>query len=539
MTSAIDRRDLLLGLLGLPLAATLGCGSKAAALPQFGEIVGAGHVMGHRLRSSERPSLPFDQCEHFDVVIVGGGIAGLAAARRLKHAGVERVILLELEPAVGGTSRADLTSKFPSPWGAHYLPAPMKENTSLVKLLDEFGMISSYDDRGAPIYAEEVLVRDPEERLFVQGQWHEGLWPAAIATAADNANLQAFHQEVERWVAWRDGQGRRAFVVPVSACSDDAEVTALDRQTFAEWLDERQLTSPAFRWWVEYATRDDYGTTLQQTSAWAGLFYFASRVQQSVTEPQPLLTWPEGNGWLVQQLAAGVQRFVRPNRAVASVETGPLGATIIAFDASGKAHGYHCAEVIFAAPHFLAPFVLPGFPAQRIADSRQFTYGAWMVANLLLRDRPANVGFEAAWDNVIYDSRSLGYVSAMHQRGRDHGATAWTYYLPLVDDDPKAARSRLLELDWATAADVVLSDLAQAHPDVRSLVERLDIMRWGHAMIQPRVGFLFGGARQREQEAWQNIHFAHSDLSGLALFEEAFDHGTRAANEVIARLKPS
>ena len=28
------------------------------------------------------------------------------------------------------------------------------------------------------------------------------------------------------------------------------------------------------------------------------------------------------------------------------------------------------------------------------------------------------------------------------------------------------------------------------------------------------------------------VHFAHTDLSGIALFEEAFDHGLRAAREV-------
>jgi len=30
------------------------------------------------------------------------------------------------------------------------------------------------------------------------------------------------------------------------------------------------------------------------------------------------------------------------------------------------------------------------------------------------------------------------------------------------------------------------------------------------------------------------LHFAHTDLSGLALFEEAFDHGVRAAAEILA-----
>ena len=48
--------------------------------------------------------------------------------------------------------------------------------------------------------------------------------------------------------------------------------------SIAEWMNQRGLTSPRLRWWVEYACRDDYGMTLEQTSAWAGLFYFCSRV---------------------------------------------------------------------------------------------------------------------------------------------------------------------------------------------------------------------------------------------------------------------
>ena len=32
------------------------------------------------------------------------------------------------------------------------------------------------------------------------------------------------------------------------------------------------------------------------------------------------------------------------------------------------------------------------------------------------------------------------------------------------------------------------------------------------------------------------VHFAHTDLSGLALFEEAHDHGVRAAEEVLTAL---
>jgi len=91
----------------------------------------------------------------------------------------------------------------------------------------------------------------------------------------------------------------------------------------------------------------------------------------------------------------------------------------------------------------------------------------------------------------------------------------------------------LLSLSREQWAEVVLSDLERAHPEIRTLTQRLDVMRWGHAMIRPHPGFINSDARRRAREPWRNIHFAHSDLSGVALFEEALDHGVRAAEEVL------
>jgi hypothetical protein len=58
-------------------------------------------------------------------------------------------------------------------------------------------------------------------------------------------------------------------------------------------------------------------------------------------------------------------------------------------------------------------------------------------------------------------------------------------------------------------------------------------MRWGHAMIRPKPGFLWGQSRRRAAIPYRGIQFAGADLSGLALFEEAFYHGVRAAEEVL------
>src|SRR5260221_3217879 len=156
-----------------------------------------------------------------------------------------------------------------------------------------------------------------------------------------------------------------------------------------------------------------------------------------------------------------------------------------------------------------------------------------MVANLTLHDRPSPVGFPLAWDNVIYDSASLGYVVATHQAASDYGPTVLTYDLPILDPDVRKGRERLLATTWEQWLETILADLGPAHPGLRDLVDRVDVYLWGHAMVQPRPGFLWGDALAASSRPLGRVHFAHTDLSGMALFEEAQYSGIRAAEAIL------
>ena len=468
--------------------------------------------------------------EPHDVVIVGAGASGLSAAWRLAHAGLNDFILLELEPVAGGTARSGISRVSAFPWGAHYIPVPLRENRALVRLLSEMNVLDGFGPDGQPVAREEFLVRDPDERIFYRGRWYEGLYLYAGASNDDIAQFRAFEAEMARWSGWRDGRGRRAFSIPVATSSDDAEVTALDRMSMREWLDRRGWHSSRLRWLVEYATRDDYGALLDDTSAWAGIFYFASRVAQPGKSSEPLITWPQGNGRLIEHLGGYARGRTRTGWLVTSVLPRDDGADVIAMSRDGReVRGFHARNVIFAAPQFIAARVIPSY-----RDVRAFTYGSWLVANLTLRDRPKSAGFPLAWDNVLVESPSLGYVVATHQSDIDYGPTVLTYYYAMCEHDPRIARQRLLSAGRDEWAEVALSDLSRAHQEIRRLTTRLDVMRWGHAMIRPNPGFMWSEARRRAAEPLGNIHFAHCDLSGVALFEESLYHGTRAAEEVLA-----
>ena len=542
--SNFNRREILASFLGLPLAITACRSSSVPPLPS-GTIVGASDAFGHQLRDGMQIQVPPDGWIDIPVVIVGGGIAGLSAARRLSKSAFEDFVLIELESAPGGTSRSGSTKNISFPWGAHYVPAPMKENRELVTLLDEMGVLDGTDNEGEPVVREEFLCRDPEERVFYKGRWYEGLYLHAGESEEDKKQFENFNSEIDKWVSWRDGKGRRAFTLPVSACSDDAEVTALDRISMGDWMNQNGFNSPRLRWWVDYACRDDYGMRSDQTSAWTGLFYFCSRMAKPQTDSQPLITWPEGNGRLVNHLLKSASTKIQLNRAAAEIvpveENGRARIDVVTLDQERRhPRGYRAQKVIFAAPQFVARYVVRPYRHNPPAHLAEFEFGSWMVANLTLRDRPRLMSprdFPLAWDNVLYESPSLGYVVATHQRSLNRGPTVFTYYYPLCDENPRVARTRLLETDWQGWAEVTLADLSRAHPDIRERVEHLDVMRWGHAMIRPRPGFIWGQARRDGARPFRSIHFAHSELSGVALFEEAFDVGLRAADEVLEELR--
>jgi hypothetical protein len=55
-------------------------------------------------------------------------------------------------------------------------------------------------------------------------------------------------------------------------------------------------------------------------------------------------------------------------------------------------------------------------------------------------------------------------------------------------------------------------------------------------MIRPLPGRLWGGARQAVERGGAGIQFAHADVSGMSLFEEANYRGVLAAERTLARL---
>ena len=543
-------------------------GSAAAALlagcqppPPALEFAFAGIDLerGHALRDLlARGPLPAPTLvRRAQVIIAGGGVAGLAAARSLRLAGVHDFALLELEDTPGGNSRAGAVNGVACPLGAHYLPVPGDHAPEVQDLLEELGLRQRVAGRWQ--YDERHLCHSPQERLYFEREWQEGLLPVQGVGEATLEQYRRFSQAVA--AASRAAR----FTMPQFAALDAKTGLApahqaLDAMTFEAWLQQQGLDDAHLRWYLDYCCRDDYGAGMARVSAWAGLHYFASRhgfhaPGEAVAEDREgVLTWPEGNGWLTQQLATPLkaQGQLQTGTSVLRIAETRRGVEVDAFNHhSGNVERWQAPRCIVALPVFVAARVLQNPPVFLAQAAQRLQWAPWAVTNIHLNaplaDRP---GAAPAWDNVIYGDSNpggLGYVDASHQKLDPRPRpTVLTYYQAL--GDVAEARQQLATQGaehWGRAA---LAALAGPHPDVLQHATRVQVTRYGHAMSIPVPGIqtflsqiglqgtpgkrklLLNGERQRAlpTPATARLAFAHSDWSGYSVFEEAFTRGHAA-----------
>ncbi|MEZ0494864.1 FAD-dependent oxidoreductase [Sphingomonas sp. IW22] len=491
---------------------------RSAPIPP-GLVEGADAARGHRLRQGGFPAP--SRTERTGIVIVGGGIAGLSAGWTLAEAGFTDFRLLEIEDATGGNARSGANAVSAYPLGAHYLPVPNREAVALRRMLARLGIITGEAD-GLPVYDPAQLCADLQERLLWRGRWQEGLVPTTGLRPKDRADLTRFEQLMAeaRTAIGRDG--RPAFATPIAYSSHDPDWLALDQQTFAEWLDARGLTSPVLRAHVRYAMRDDYGTEPDATSAWAGVHYWAGRRGHAAARvADNVLTWPGGNGHLAQAMAARFRDRIITGQIVHRVAREGGSAIVDRFDtANATTTRIHADAAILATPLFISARL-----CGELGDMSACTYAPWLVANVTVAHAPRGPGVPLAWDNVSSTSDSLGYVVATHQSRALPGQTVLTWYLPLSDMTPAVGRRLLIERPADEWKRMVRDDLLAMHPDLE--ISEIALSRWGHAMIRPTPGHIW--TRAPAITATPPLFLAHSDLSGLSLFEEAHWQGTRAA----------
>ncbi|MBV1775410.1 NAD(P)-binding protein [Burkholderiaceae bacterium DAT-1] len=495
-----------------------------------------GMAAGHQLRNGMQPPAPI-QTHRCDVAIIGSGAAGLFAGWRLAKSGLTDVVILN-GPEPDGNAAGGAFGDYRYPTGAHYLPLPSAESTHVRELLADMGVIEGDPFTTRPVYDERVLVHAPDERLWVDGQWQSGLMPHLGQDATALAEQARFLAEVAHLRSKRGSDGRKVFCIPLALSSTDPAYTRLDQMSFAVWLDTRGYRSAGLRWYLDYCCRDDYGSDLAHTSAWAGLHYFCSRHGQAANaEDGAVLTWPDGLSPLIRHMRSRIGTARQWPGMAWRVQDSAQGVSVDFLDDRGQSQRLIARKVILAVPLHVALHLYPQMADIGFTRDHLPPRAPWLVGNFLIDQFPYEpIDMPLAWDNVVYGSHSLGYVVSTHQmilQGKPP-MSVFTAYHAFADADPLATRRWLEHAPDDALFDVISDDLHTVYGwRFRQNLTKAELTVRAHAMASPSPGFLANTGLHALRNHDGAVLFAHSDLSGLSLFEEASWWGEQAAQRIL------
>ena len=187
------------------------------------------------------------QVRECEVVVVGAGYSGLAAARHLARSGVD-VLVLDARHRVGGRSFTDVTAAgFTIDRGGQWI-GPTQDH--LAALAAELG-VATFPTHTV---GQGVELRDGRRELYV------GLIPTSDPDGAADG------------IACMLDLDLAAFDVPVDAPWDAPDAAALDAQTLATYFDAH-LSSASARSILEVAVKAIFGTGSGELSLLFALFY--------------------------------------------------------------------------------------------------------------------------------------------------------------------------------------------------------------------------------------------------------------------------
>jgi monoamine oxidase len=450
-----------------------------------------------------------------DVAIVGGGLAGLTAARELERLGIAAVVLEARDRVGGRVLSRPVGDGVAIDQGGQFVGPPREGPWLMQELCHELGI-------------ERFRTHEGGDKLVLLGsrrKRYRGLAPSWPPHAAVDL------------VRAKDALERLARTFPAGEPWRAHDAAALDGQTYAAWI-ERHVRTRQSRALLRLATETLYAAEPEELSLLHALAYVRSAGRGHLTHLARV-----GRGHQQEQLRGGAQSVPLALAAALGervVLESPMRQIAVRGDivtVTGPQLRASCRRIIVALPPALAGRldIEPSLPGSRDRAALAFTGGSVITASLVYAE-------------PFWRAQGLsGYAAATHGpvRGVLDVSPPPPVRVGVLQAFVVAGSARALaRVSASERRRAILGGLAELFGDAARTPEQYFEKDWTadewtrgcyHGIGAPRAWLAHG---PRLREAVGPIHWAGSETAtwGLGTMEGAIDSGRRAAREVAEAL---
>lgn len=392
--------------------------------------------------------------EAYDVVIVGGGIAGLTVAYRL---GNLNVLLLEKEIQPGGRTLSMNMGAYVFNQGAQMIPGG---ETNVAKLADELGVTRTLIDKTkTSTYMNGKFVTGSSEFKFLSGL------PIPLL------------EKLKMAYGIMRMRSRYSGIVDVSPRSDDRTLQDLSEKSFVEHFNIRHPGVKAF--W-DSVSKSSSTLRADEVAAFQPVNTFLHHAADEF--------FVEGGTiQLTKALADQANARVETGASVTEVGATDTGVSI-KYEKSGTVHTVHAIKCVMAVPAPLALRVLRDLPESKRSALAQCEYGAMSSAAFLV-DRPSEHFFgKGVWRVPVVGMTTIGIGDPTFTFSDDMKREDGRGLIRLYAGDDGSQMLQKMPDD--EALDAFEQDLLDIFPSARGHVLDRALKHWPHAICPWRVGRL-------------------------------------------------
>jgi monoamine oxidase len=458
------------------------------------EVDGEDNRICHQVRDGKVFSFPPASARH-DVVIVGGGMSGLAAAYYLQH---RDFLLLEKEPHWGGNAYLMEYDGMAYATGAAFV------NSGL-----------AYD------FAKEIGLNprpiDCWDGTLVNGEFVADTWADGLDKLPYPSNVKEGFKKCRKELLAVDLNKRGA---------------ELYNAPFADLL--KDYPPEVKQWWDGYGP-SNLGAISDDLAAALGV----SELQWMASEKRKddRATWPGGLGAMSKRLAETLQAKLADRLQAGATTVAVVSdknEVQVGYVQEGQLKTVAAKAVIMATPKFITRRIVQGLPEAQSEAMHQIRYVPYPVVNLIFDQQVFAKGYDT-WcpGNTFTDFIVADWVLRKNQPNYKPKHNILSCYTPL----PEEQRGSLLtEQSAARVAAKVLSDFQKLSPDFNVSPKEVHIYRRGHPFFMPTPG-LYTKVQPLVRKPMDRIFFANTDSeSPVSTTEGAISAAQRAVKEAEHRL---